>query len=296
MKLLEQGGTGVALVTPFRNDKVDFTALERIIHFVIEGGADFVVSLGTTGEAITLTADEVSETLQFTIKCTAGRVPVVAGFFGDNYTERLAQKLRSYNLEGVAAIMSSNPSYNKPTQEGIFRHYMAVAEASPLPLVMYNVPGRTASNVQAETTLRLANATDKFLAVKEASGDLTQAMKILKEKPERFQLWSGDDVLTLPLIACGATGVISVIANAFPAAFSAMVSAALRGDLAEARRLNALLLDVHPHLYAEGNPAGIKAAMEILGLCSREVRLPLTPATDELMLVLKKAVSPILER
>lgn len=294
MKLLEQGGTGIALVTPFRDNKIDYPALERIIEHVIAGGVDFIVCLGTTGEAITLSADEVSETLQFTLQRVAGRVPVVAGFFGDNYTERLAQKLRNFNLEGVAAVMSSSPSYNKPTQEGIYRHFMAVAEASPLPIIIYNVPGRTASNVQAETTLHLANGSDKFLAVKEASGDMVQAMKILKEKPERFQVWSGDDILTLPLIACGATGVISVIANAFPAAFSGMVSAALRSDLAEARRLNALLLDVHPPLYAEGNPAGIKAALEVLGLCSREVRLPLVPASDEIVRVLKEESSRVL--
>lgn len=287
MKPLNQGGTGVALVTPFREEQVDFPALERIIEFVIEGGVDFIVSLGTTGEAITLRSEEVNEILQFTIAKIAGRVPVVAGFFGDNFTGRLADRLRNFDFSGVAAVMSSSPSYNKPTQEGIFRHYMAVAEASPLPIIIYNVPGRTASNVQADTILRLAQASERFLAVKEASGDMAQAMKILKEKPEHFHLWSGDDPLTLPLIACGATGVISVIANAFPAVFSDMVRAAMRGDFAEARRLNDQLLDIHPPLYAESNPSGIKAAMEILGLCTREVRLPLAPASDALVKTLR---------
>lgn len=287
MKPLSQGGTGVALVTPFREQQVDFPALERIIEFVIEGGVEFIVSLGTTGEAITLRSEEVNEVLQFTIAKIAGRVPVVAGFFGDNFTARLADRLRNFDFTGIAAVMSSSPSYNKPTQEGIFRHYMAVAEASPVPIIIYNVPGRTASNVQADTILRLTKASERFLAVKEASGDMIQAMKILKEKPEHFHLWSGDDPLTLPLIACGATGVISVIANAFPAVFSDMVRAAMRGDFAQARLLNDQLLDIHPPLYAESNPAGIKAAMEVLGLCTREVRLPLAPASDALVKTLR---------
>ncbi len=297
MKPLSRQGTGVALVTPFRADyQVDFPALERIIDFVISGGVDFIVSLGTTGEAITLSPEEVSEVLRFTVAKTAGRVPIVAGFFGDNYTERLAKKLRHYDLSGVDAVMSSSPSYNKPTQEGIFRHYMAIAEASPLPVIIYNVPGRTASNVQAGTILRLAFASDRFLGVKEASGDMAQAMKIIKEKPDRFMVWSGDDVLTLPLVACGAGGVISVIANVFPAEFSGMVRAALQHNWLEARRLNEVLLDVHPHLYAEGNPTGVKAAMEIRGLCTRLVRLPLTPASDELVRALKQELSRISDR
>lgn len=293
MNQLNHGGTGVALITPFRRNDIDFPALENIIEHVIAGGADFIVSLGTTGEAITLSPDEVNEVLHFTIQKAAGLVPVVAGFFGDNYTERLAQKLRSYDLTGVAAVMSSSPSYNKPTQEGIYRHFMAVAEASPLPIIIYNVPGRTAANMTAETTLRLAHAGEIFMAVKEASGVMAQSMKILRDKPAHFQLWSGDDVLTLPLIACGATGVISVIANAWPAEFSGMVRAARSGDWQEARRLNDLLLDIHPHLYAEGNPGGIKAVMEILGLCSKEVRLPLAPVSDSLTNTLRALMAEI---
>lgn len=291
MNQLSKGGTGVALVTPFLRNDIDFPALENIIEHVIAGGVDFIVSLGTTGEAITLSPDEVNEVLQFTIRKVAGRVPVVAGFFGDNYTERLAEKLRHYDFTGVAAVMSSSPSYNKPTQEGIYRHYMAIAEASPLPIIIYNVPGRTASNMSADTTLRLACAGEVFMAVKDASGDLVQAMKILRDKPAHFQLWSGDDVLTLPLIACGATGVISVIANAWPAEFSGMVRAARSGDWAEARRLNDLLLDIHPHLYSEGSPGGIKAALEILGLCSKDVRLPLAPVSDSLTNTLRSLMA-----
>jgi len=287
-------GAGVALVTPFKEDKaIDYPALEKLIGFVIEGGVDFIVSLGTTGEAITLSAQECRQVLDFTIKIVGGRLPVVAGLFGSNYTEKLVNSLKEYNFDGIGAIMSSSPAYSKPSQEGIYQHYMAVAEASPVPIIIYNVPGRTSSNVTSATTLRLAHASDKFIAVKEASGDLVQAMKILKDKPEHFQLWSGDDPLTLPLIACGATGVISVIANAFPEQFSGMVHAAMAGDLERARRLNNELLDIHPWLYADGNPPGIKAAMEILGLCRQDLRIPLTPVTEATYQRLKKEVGKV---
>jgi len=273
-------GTGVALVTPFRNKSIDFPALEGMINHVIEGGVDFIVSLGTTGEAITQSVDECRQVLDFTIEKTDGRVPIVAGLFGGNYTDKIVAGLQSYNFDGITAIMSSSPAYSKPSQEGIFRHYMALAEASPRPIIIYNVPGRTSSNIEAETTVRLAHASDKFIAVKEASGDLAQAMSIIKEKPGRFQVWSGEDPLTLPMLACGATGVISVIANAFPKPFSGMVRHAMQGELIEARELNELLHDVHPHLYAHGNPAGIKAVLDMLGLCSKEVRIPLTSLPD----------------
>ncbi len=274
-------GTGVALVTPFKEDKsIDYPTLEKLIEYVIEGGVDFIVSLGTTGEAITLSSQECRDILTFTVKVVKGRLPIVAGLFGSNYTEKLVNALREYDFTGIAAIMSSSPAYSKPSQEGIYQHYMAVAEACPIPIIIYNVPGRTSSNVTAATTLRLAHASNKFMAVKEASGNLEQAMKILKDKPDHFQAWSGDDALTLPMIACGATGVISVIANAYPGTFSEMVRAAMAGDLTQARQLNEALLDIHPWLYVDGNPPGIKAAMEILGLCRQEVRIPLTPVTE----------------
>ena len=282
-------GTGVALVTPFKENKaIDYLALEKLIEHVIGGGVDFIVSLGTTGEAITLSSKECREILDFTIKKVNGRLPVVAGLFGSNYTEKLANTLREYNFDGIDAIMSSSPAYSKPSQEGIYQHYMAIQEASPVPIIIYNVPGRTSSNVTAATTLRLAQASEKFIAVKEASGDLAQAMKILKYKPEHFQVWSGDDPLSLAMIACGATGVVSVIANAFPEQFSGMVKAAMDGDLETARQLNSLLLDIHPWLYVDGNPSGIKAAMEILGLCRQDVRIPLTPVTEATYQKLKK--------
>jgi 4-hydroxy-tetrahydrodipicolinate synthase len=293
MKQRKFSGTGVALVTPFRNTAIDFDTLERIIEHVIQGGVDFVVSLGTTGEAITLSSEECREVLDFTVKTVAGRMPIVAGFFGSNYTEKLVNALKTYDFEGVDAIMSSSPAYSKPTQEGIYRHYMAVAEASPLPIIIYNVPGRTASNVSADTTLRLARDSKKFIAVKEASGDLVQAMRIIKNKPDDFLVLSGDDPLTLPIIASGGDGVISVIANAFPAEFSGMVNAALQGDMPAARRYNELLLDVHPWLYTEGNPAGIKAAMEILGFGAKEVRIPLVPVSDNTYAQLKKEMERV---
>ncbi|WP_282778321.1 4-hydroxy-tetrahydrodipicolinate synthase [Phaeodactylibacter xiamenensis] len=278
---LQLSGTGVALVTPFRNKAIDFPALARLIEHTIQGGVDFIVSLGTTGEAITQSSEECREVLSFTVREVNGRVPVVAGLFGSNYTEKLVNALKTYDFEGIAAIMSSSPAYSKPSQEGIYQHYMAVAEASPVPVIIYNVPGRTCSNIEAETTLRLAHSSDRFLAVKEASGDLAQAISILKDKPAHFQVWSGEDPLTLPMIACGATGVISVIANAFPQPFSSMVRHARAGELQAARKWNDLLHDIHPYLYVDGNPSGIKGALEMIGICSKETRIPLVPLTDQ---------------
>jgi 4-hydroxy-tetrahydrodipicolinate synthase len=282
MKQKQLNGTGVAVVTPFQQGKVDFDALERIIEHVITGGVDFIVSLGSTGEAIMLTTPECKEVFRFTLEKVNGRLPVVAGLFGANSTLHLLERLRNYaaELEGFAAIMSSSPSYVKPTQEGIFQHYMALEAASPLPIIIYNVPGRTASNVTADTTLRLARASSKFIAVKEASGNLDQVVSIIKHKPEGFTVLSGDDTLTLPIIACGGQGIISVIANALPEQFSTMVRAALSGDFETARRIHLDLHDIHPLLYVDGNPAGVKAVMSMMGLCENEVRLPLVPVQE----------------
>lgn len=275
-------GVGVALVTPFKTDfSIDFAALERIIDHVIAGGVDYLVSLGTTGEAVNLTAAECRQILDFTIQQVAGRKPIVAGFFGSNFTTKLADTIRNYKFSGIDAIMSSSPAYIKPSQEGIYQHYMAIQDASPVPVIIYNVPGRTSSNVAPETVLRLAHASEKFVAVKEASGDLTQAMRIIKSKPSHLAVVSGDDPLTLPMIACGGDGVISVIANVYPSEFTQMTHAALNNDFATARVYNDKLLDVHPLLYVEGNPSGIKAAMEIKNLCSRIPRIPLTPLSEQ---------------
>ncbi|MBK7409480.1 MAG: 4-hydroxy-tetrahydrodipicolinate synthase [Saprospirales bacterium] len=280
MKQPRFSGTGVALVTPFKKGKVDFEALERVTEHVIQGGVDFLVALGTTGEAITLSDRESREVLDRILRVNNGRLPIVAGPFGESNTARLVEKVRAFNLDGFDAIMSSSPAYNKPNQEGIYQHFMALAEASPLPVIIYNVPSRTGRNVQADTVIRLANASNKFIAVKEAAGDMAQAMRLLKYRPEHLLVLSGDDPLTLPIIACGGDGVISVIANAMPKEWADMARAALQGDLVTARRLNSLMLDIHPWLYIDGNPSGVKGLMEYLGLCSKEVRLPMSPISD----------------
>lgn len=281
MHLQEQfSGTGVALVTPFKQGAIDWASLEKVIEHVIAGGVEFLVSLGTTGESVTLTEAEQRQVLDFTIKVNRKRLPVVAGVFGGNNTAELVAKIKSFNFDGIDALLSSNPAYNKPGQEGIYRHYMALADVSPRPIIIYNVPSRTASNMTAETTLRLAHASDKFLGVKEASDDIYQVMQIIKGKPDRFLVLSGDDFITLPLITAGGNGVISVIANTLPRPFSDMVRAALQNDLKTAQQLNLKLLDLYKLLFLEGNPVGVKAALEIQGLCSREVRLPLVPMTD----------------
>ena len=274
-------GTGVALVTPFKNNgSIDWDDLEKIIEHVTAGGVEFLVSLGTTGESVTLSDEEHRQVLDFTIKANRGRLPVVAGVFGGNNTAAVVEKIKTFNFEGIDALLSSNPAYNKPGQEGIFQHYMELAEVSPRPIIIYNVPSRTASNMNAETTLRLANASDKFLGIKEASNDIYQVMKIIKGKPKNFLVLSGDDFITLPLIASGGDGVISVIANTMPRPFTDMVRAALRNDLPAAQQLNFKLLELYKLLFIEGNPVGVKAALELQGLCSREVRLPLVPITE----------------
>lgn len=287
-------GTGVALVTPFSNGKVDYASLKRIIDYNINSGVDYLVSLGTTGEAVNLSEKECQKILRFTAKVANGRVPLVAGLFGDNNTFRLIERLNKYDLEGYAAVMSASPHYVKPNQEGIYRHFMEVAKATPLPIILYNVPGRTSSNMTAATTLRLAHASDKFIAIKEASGDITQAAKIIKEKPADFLVISGDDPTALGLIACGGDGVISVIGNAFPSEFSDMIRAALNGDFATATQLNLQLINVHDWLYIDGNPVGIKAALNILGYCNTDVRLPLAPMAPANFKQLKKEMEKAL--
>jgi 4-hydroxy-tetrahydrodipicolinate synthase len=220
---------------------------------------------------------------------------VVAGLFGDNNTARMVDRIHEYHLEGFAAIMSSSPNYVKPSQEGIYQHYIKLAESSPLPIIIYNVPSRTGANVAADTTLRLAQASEKFIAVKEASGDFAQIQRILKYKPNDFLVLSGDDPITLAMIGCGADGVISVIANALPEQFSGMVRAALNGDFETAQHLNLDLLDIHPWLYVDGNPCGIKTLMEFMGLCTNDVRLPLVPVRESTQQNLKKEWAKLME-
>ncbi len=275
MASFDPSGTGVALITPFKNGLVDFDALTVLIDHAIKGGVEYIVSLGTTGEATGLSDAEQTAVLWHTAEMVAGRVPIVAGQFGGNNTLQLCEKLNSFNTKGISAILSSSPAYVKPNQEGIYQHYMALAEASPLPIIIYNVPSRTSSNISAATIIRLANDSKKFIAVKDASADLVQASAIARDKPSEFTLLSGDDPTALACIAVGGKGVISVIANAFPGSFSWMIRFALAGKWDEARNLHYKLLDLHHWLYIEGNPVGIKEAVEYRGLASAELRLPL---------------------
>ena len=273
-------GTGVALITPFQsNGNVDFSSLAKIIQHCISGGVEYLVTMGTTGEAATLSLQERMEIIRFTVKESGGRIPVVAGIGGNN-TAELCKEMDQLDHEGIAAILSSSPAYNKPSQEGIFQHYMKLLEHSPLPIIIYNVPGRTDSNILPETTLRLAHASPRFIAIKEASGDLAQATKILKDKPSNFLVLSGDDPLALALIGIGGHGVISVMANALPQEFSQMIRFALQGNFTEAAGLNLKIFDLHKWLYVEGNPVGIKLAASYLGLCENHFRLPLVPMSE----------------
>jgi 4-hydroxy-tetrahydrodipicolinate synthase len=280
MAHFDPSGTGVALITPFKNGMVDFDSLSALIEYVISGGVEYVISLGTTGEATSLSEAEQVAVVRHTVEKVAGRIPVVAGQFGGNNTSQVCEKLKSFNTTGIAAILSSSPAYVKPSQEGIYQHYMALAQASPLPIIIYNVPSRTASNITAATIVRLANASEKFIAVKDASADLVQAAAIARDAPKGFTLLSGDDPTALACVAIGGKGVISVIANAFPGSFSWMMRFALGGKWDEARNLNNKLLDLHHWLYVEGNPVGIKEAVAYKKITSAELRLPLVPMSE----------------
>lgn len=295
MKHQKFRGTGVALVTPFRNGAIDWKAYEQVIEHVIKGGANYLVCLGSTGESVTLTAEECRAVVDATIKINNKRLPVVVGMFGLNYTDRLVEKFKTFDFTGVDAVLSSSPAYNKPSQEGIYQHYMAIAEVSPVPIIIYNVPGRTSSNVLPNTIIRLAKAKSKFIAVKEATGNIAQTTQIIKDKPDDFLVISGDDPSALACIACGGDGVISVIGNAFPNPFSAMIRSALAGDFAKAATLNLELFGIHHWLYVEGNPAGVKAALELQGIGTREVRLPLVALTEKSLAGLKKEMEAVLQ-
>jgi 4-hydroxy-tetrahydrodipicolinate synthase len=273
-------GTGVAIITPFRDNEVDYTALGLIIEHVIAGGVQYIVALGSTGETATLNEEESRLILDYCILKINGRVPLVAGNFGGNDTGELVKKIKAYKFKGIAAILSSSPAYIKPSQEGIFRHYAAIADSSPIPVILYNVPGRTRSNMEWETTVRLANYSKNIIGIKEASGDLIQTTRIIKNKPSHFIVTSGDDEVALPMTAAGGDGVISVMANAFPRAFGEMMRLALEENYVEARKMNYKTYDLHKWLYVEGNPVGIKSAMQILGFCTNDVRLPLAPMSQ----------------
>jgi len=270
-------GTGVALVTPFKKDgSVDYDSLHKLIDHVITEGVNYVVTLGTTGETPTLTREEKIELVHFTFSKVSERVPVVVGIGGNN-TRSVIHDLETYPLENAIAVLSASPYYNKPSQEGIFQHYKAIANATSKPILLYNVPGRTGSNITAETTIRLANEVDNIHGIKEASGNMNQCMQILRDKPQEFLVVSGDDNLALAQIACGMRGVISVAANCFPKDLSAMVEAALQDDFTTARVLNNKLLMAYELLFAENNPAGVKAVLSEMGIIENYLRLPLVP-------------------
>lgn len=268
-------GTGVAVVTPFHDSgNIDFGSFGKIIEHLIAGGINYIVALGTTGESATLSKDEKIAVLEFVIDTVAKRIPVVAGLGGNN-TQEVINTLKATSFDGIDAILSVCPYYNKPQQRGLYNHYKAIAGASPVPVILYNVPGRTSSNLTAETTLKLAADFPNIIGIKEASGNLLQCMEIIKERPQGFLVISGDDALTLPIIALGGDGVISVVANAFPRLFSEMVNLCLKGKFNKARTLHYSLLEFTNSMFMDGNPSGIKASMEMLGLCKSIVRLPL---------------------
>jgi 4-hydroxy-tetrahydrodipicolinate synthase len=268
-------GTGVAIVTPFGKDgSIDFKSLEKLVNFIIKGGVEYIVVMGTTGESVTLSKEEKQSVVEHVIEIVDKRVPIVLGLGGNN-TQELLNSLKKESFANIDALLSVSPYYNKPNQRGIYQHYKAMAEVSPLPIILYNVPGRTSSNITADTTLKLAEEFKNIIGIKEASGNMEQCMKIIKYKPKDFLLISGDDALTLPIIACGGEGVISVAANAFPKDFSEMTRQILAGNVKEAQKLHYKLTDIIEQLFADGNPAGIKAALEIMNICQSNLRLPL---------------------
>jgi len=272
-------GMGVALVTPFNADEsINYDTLARLIEYQIKNGTDYLVVCGTTAETPTLTDQEKEEIRKFVIQINQKRLPIVYGIGGNN-TRHIVDTIRHTDLNGVDAILSVTPYYNKPSQEGLYRHYAAIAEASPLPVILYNVPGRTGVNMSAATTLRLANDFSNIQATKEASGNFTQIDDIIKNKPDDFMVISGDDGITFPLITLGAVGVISVIGNAFPKEFSRMVRLALEGDYEKARIIHHRFTELIELLFVEGNPAGVKSMLAVMGMIENVLRLPLVPNT-----------------
>ncbi len=275
-------GTGVALVTPFTaKSEIDYDALGKVIDFVIKDGVEYVVTLGTTGETPTLRKDEKKAIVEFTYHKVDSRVPVIVGIGGNN-TQEVIEDLQSIPLDKAIAVLSASPYYNKPSQEGLYQHYKAIAAATVKPILLYNVPGRTGRNIDADTILRLANEIDNIAGLKEAGGDMAQCMKVLRDKPQDFFVVSGDDALALPQIACGMEGVISVAANSFPKTFSEMVRLSLKSDFKNAKALNDKLIEAYEIMFAENNPAGVKAFMAEMGLIGNYFRLPVTPLSSSL--------------
>jgi len=275
-------GAGVAIITPFKRDhSIDLKALELLVDHLIDKHINYLVVLGTTGESVTLSKEEKKDIANLVVQVNGGRIPVVLGMGGNN-TQELIHEIGSFNFSGIDALLSVAPYYSKPGQQGLYEHYKALSKSSPLPIILYNVPGRTGTNISAETTLKLAHEFKNIIAIKEASGDLTQVARIVQNKPDEFQVISGDDALTLPIISLGGIGVISVLANAFPGEVSQLVSEALNHHSIKARNLYFRFANLIPLLFADGNPAGIKAVLHLQNKISNILRLPLTPVSNEI--------------
>ena len=275
-------GTGVALITPFNEDKtIDYPSLEKLINKVIEGGIDFLVVLGTTGEATSINESEKNELINFIVKLNNKRLPLVLGLGGNN-TNKLIKEINNTDLSDFDAILSVTPYYNKPSQKGLYHHYAEISKSSPIPIILYNVPSRTGVNMSPEITIQLANDFKNIISIKEASGDLNQIKYILKNKPKNFDVLSGDDGLTLEIIQNGGAGVISVIGQSNPVEFSSLVKFALNGKLSDAKLLHNKLYGLYHYLYSEGNPSGVKAFLTLQGVCKNYLRLPLVPISSKL--------------
>ena len=291
MKKFNFKGTGVAIVTPFTSKgNIDNKGLKKLVNHLIKGNVDYIVALGTTGEAATLNKEEKKEVVQLVLEYTNERVPVVLGLGGNN-TSEVCNDFKLYDFKNISAILSVSPFYNKPNQKGIVEHYKQISNVSPVPIILYNVPSRTGSNLNADTTLQLANEFKNIRAIKEASGNIEQCMRIIANKPKNFELISGDDNLTFPLMACGAGGVISVAAMVYPDKFSTMINHCLKGEFQKALKLHYQIMPVTDLLFADGNPGGVKEALNILGICEPYLRLPLYAPNKHVVESLKKLVN-----
>jgi len=283
-------GTGVAIVTPFKNDSsIDFKSLGQLVEHLINNNIDYLVVLGTTGESVTQSKDEKRAVIDHVIEINNGKVPVIVGM-GGNCTTEIVDNITKNQFDGIDGILSVAPYYNKPSQKGLYNHFKTIAGASPVPVIIYNVPGRTSINIEADTTIRLANDVRNIIAVKEASGNIGQIMQIIKNSPPGFQIISGDDVIALPVISIGGSGVISVLANAYPGEWSDMVNCALKNNFKAAREIQYKFLDLISLIFADGNPSGIKAVLNNLGLVQNQLRLPLTPVSRQVYNQIKQAV------
>jgi len=286
-------GTGVAIVTPFKNDSsIDFKSLGRMVEHLINNNIDYLVVLGTTGESVTQSKDEKRAVIDHVTEINNGKVPVVVGI-GGNCTWEIVDNITKNQFDGIDGILSVAPYYNKPSQKGLYNHFKTIAGASPVPVIIYNVPGRTSINIEADTTIRLANDVRNIVAVKEASGNIDQIMQIIKNTPPDFQIISGDDAITLPVISIGGSGVISVLANAYPGEWSDMVNYAMNNNFQSAREIHYKFIDMINLLFADGNPAGIKAVLSNLGLVQNQLRLPLTPVSRQVYNQIRQAVEVI---